>query len=185
MIYIEAPNREFPAAKKSIFLAGGITGCSDWQSKVKQQLEDLDIVLLNPRRKDFPIDDPNAAEEQIKWEHDMFLKADIIVFWFCKETLCPIVLFELGTHTMTHKPIIIGMDPDYERRQDVEIQTGLVRPDVDITYSLSDFSKSIKQIVKKESKHLAKIQTEFLKHAQIKEPDLIKKLESIFDHWMR
>ena len=170
MTYIEAPKRNFTKDKKSLFLAGGITDCPDWQRTIINSLNDLDVTIFNPRRKNFPINDPNAAQEQITWEFDMLRQADIIiVFWFCSETMCPIVLYELGAHSMTNKPIIIGLDPNYSRRQDVEIQTKLQRPDVKIVYSLDDLTKSIRaQITNKISsistmKHLTVINTEFLK----------------------
>ncbi len=146
MIYIEAPNYEFDPAKKSVFLAGGITDCPDWQTDIVKQLQDQDIVVFNPRRANFPIDDPNAAFEQIKWEHEMLRQADIIIFWFCHETMCPIVLYELGAHSMTDKPIIIGIDNDYSRKQDVEIQTQLVRPDIKIVYKLNDVVSELKRL---------------------------------------
>ena len=67
MIYQEAPNREktsFPY-KKSLFLAGGITGCPDWQKEMIHLLNDEPILIYSPRRKNFPIHNPNAAYEQI------------------------------------------------------------------------------------------------------------------------
>lgn len=147
MNYIEAPEWDFDLDdnKISVFLAGGITDCSDWQKTVTNQLQDLDITIYNPRRKNFPIDNPNAAFEQIKWEYSMLRKANIILFWFCPETMCPIVLYELGAHSMTDKTIVIGVDKNYERKQDVEIQTHLVRPDIKIFYSLDDTVNRLKQ----------------------------------------
>jgi hypothetical protein len=143
MIYVEAPNYVYPAGKK-IFLAGTIQGTiTDWQTEVTKTLSNLDIVVFNPRRKNFPIHDPSAAEKQITWEFRMLRQADIISFWFAKETLGPIVLFELGQHSMTQKLIVIGMDPAYPRRQDVEIQMKLIRPDIKIVYSLSDLAEEI------------------------------------------
>jgi hypothetical protein len=147
MIYVEAPERTFPASKKSIFLAGSIQGSSDWQVEVAKALKDFDIVVFNPRRKNFPIHDPSAAEEQITWEFRMLRQADMISFWFAKETLAPIVLFEYGAHTATQKPIVVGMDPKYPRRQDVEIQTKLVRPEIPITYSMEDFTNAISAMI--------------------------------------
>lgn len=147
MIYVEAPKKFFPKNKCSVFLAGGITQCPDWQTELTNQLKDQDVVVFNPRRANFPIDDPNAAFDQIKWEHEMLRQADIIIFWFCKETMCPIVLYELGAHSMTNKPIIIGVDPDYSRKQDVEVQTQLVRPDVKIVYSLNDLTSELKKMI--------------------------------------
>jgi hypothetical protein len=151
MIYIEAPNRPILRKIPSIFLAGGITDCPDHQSETIKNIESLDIVIFNPRRKNFPIKNPNAAYEQIKWEHDMLRATTIISMWLCKETLGPICLYELGAWSMTQKPLIVGMDPEYQRRQDVEIQTKLVRPDVPIVYSLKDLSNAIFEMYNKVS----------------------------------
>ena len=147
MIYIEAPKWDFDLDdnKINVFLAGGITDCPDWQKTVVNQLKDLDITVFNPRRANFPIDDPSASFKQIKWEYNMLRRANIIFFWFCPETMCPIVLYELGAHSMTDKTIVVGVDKNYERKQDVEIQTHLVRPDIKIFYSLNDTVNRLKQ----------------------------------------
>lgn len=142
MIYIEAPNTT-SSSKKSLFLAGSISETSNWQQNVIKEIELLDIVVFNPRRKNFDVDDPTAVEKQITWEFMHLRAADAISFWFAKETLGPIVLFELGAHMMTSKPIVVGIDPDYERKKDVEIQAKLVRPDIKIVYSLEKLSKEI------------------------------------------
>lgn len=142
MKYIEAP-RIYDIRKCSVFLAGGITNCPDWQQEMVSLLRDTELVLYNPRRADFPIGDPSAANKQIAWEHKYLRYARAIQFWFPKETICPIVLYELGAWSMTEKPIFVGVHPEYQRRQDVEIQTKLVRPDVQICYSLSDLAIQI------------------------------------------
>lgn len=143
MIYIEAP-KEYYGKGRSIFLAGGITGCRDWQSELVDLLKDEEITILNPRRKNFPDNNPKASEEQIKWEHIHLRKAKAISFWFPDETLCPICLYELGTWSMTNKQLFIGLDTGYKRRQDVELQTKLVRPEIEIVYSIDSLSKQIK-----------------------------------------
>lgn len=150
MRYFEAP-QEYTTERKSIFLAGGITGCPDWQQEVTQALEDLDVAFLNPRRKSFPIDDPTAAEGQIKWEFGHLRKATAILFWFPKDTLCPIVLYELGAWSMTNKPIFVGVEPGYQREPDVVIQTGLVRPTIQVVHSLSALCTQIRGWVALES----------------------------------
>jgi hypothetical protein len=121
----------------SLFLAGGITGCPDWQTEAVRVLSDVAVTLLNPRRPHFPIDDPAAAAEQIRWEHDALRQATAILFWFPAETLCPIALYELGAWSMTGKPLFVGTHPDYRRRTDVVIQTALARPDVTVVDSLA------------------------------------------------
>src|SRR5262245_48830305 len=136
MRYIEALTEYEPEGLPSLFLAGGITGCPGWQETVVRQLKEEAVVILNPRRANFPIDDPTAAQTQIKWEHRHLRKADAVLFWFPSETLCPITLYELGSWSMTTKPLFVGVHPDYQRRQDVEIQTRLVRPEVKVHYDL-------------------------------------------------
>lgn len=145
MQYIEAPKNVETSLKK-LFIAGSITGAPNWQKEVVDKIKDLDIAVYNPRRANFPIDDPDASLEQITWEHKYLNKADLISFWFSKETMAPIVLYELGAHSKTSKPIIVGMDPDYKRRQDVEIQTKLERPDVPVVYSLDNLVEEIFKI---------------------------------------
>ncbi len=147
MKYLEATTEYSKTVEneKSLFLGGGITNCPDWQSELIGLLKEDDLVLLNPRRANFPMGDPNASKEQIKWEYRHLRKADAIMFWFPKETLCPIVLYELGAHSMTNKPLFIGVHSDYARKLDVEIQTILVRPEIEIVYDLDSLSEQIKK----------------------------------------
>lgn len=137
---ITAPGRTLPSIGgiKSLFLAGGIMNCPEWQFGTADQLDGEHRVIFNPRRHDFPIDDPSAAQEQIKWEFDALRIADAILFWFPHETLCPIVLYELGAWNMTDKPLFVGVHPDYARKQDVNVQTELARHDVIVRDSLEE-----------------------------------------------
>lgn len=141
--YTAWPEPEGRRPMKSVFLAGGITGCPDWQREMRGLLCESGLAILNPRRRDFPIGDPDAARKQIEWEHRHLRKADLILFWFCAATLNPIVLYELGAWSMTRKPIAIGIEPGYARSQDVIIQTGLTRPDVLIHSSLRDLAIAV------------------------------------------
>jgi hypothetical protein len=145
MRVIEAPETaELKRGDRAVFLAGGITGCPGWQAEIIELLADTDLVLLNPRRKNFPIDDKGAAYKQIEWEYKHLRLADAVLFWFPWETLCPITLYELGAWSMANKDIFIGVHPDYQRRQDVEIQTKLVRPGIMVSYSLEDLAAQVK-----------------------------------------
>ena len=146
MLYIEAPDTIKNIGNRvSLFLAGGISNCSDWQAIIADKLKPLDLIVFNPRRKNFDAKNKDIEREQIEWEHRHLMISSIVSFWFCKDTLCPITLFELGkmsalVHTdggqLPFKPIIVGMDPDYKRRIDLEIQLPLIRPDIKIVYSL-------------------------------------------------
>ena len=144
MEYIESPKCYFPQeGETSVFLAGGITNCPDWQQQMSEMLSQTSLTVLNPRRANFPIEDPDAAQKQIEWEHAHLRKATAVLFWFPCETLCPIVLYELGAWSMTEKQIFVGSHPDYLRRQDVEIQTLLQRPEVAIQYSLHHLARLV------------------------------------------
>ena len=144
MKIITAPESYDDTETSKLFLAGGITDCPNWQQEAIKLLKDSQWQLLNPRRDDFPIGDPNAAQAQIEWEYGALRAADGILFWFPKETLCPIVLYELGCWSSKYALIFIGVHPKYQRRQDVEIQTKLVRPDIEIVYSLKKLCKQVK-----------------------------------------
>lgn len=122
-----------------VFLAGGITNCKFWQADVIERLEkvpDLDrLCVFNPRRDNFPMDDPNAAFEQIKWEFDRLQIMDIFSMFFAGgESDQPICLYELGRNLLTMfvkfpsdytDRLVITCDNAYRRKQDVIIQTGL------------------------------------------------------------
>lgn len=148
MKYLEAISKishDHLSTDPFVFMAGGITGCPDWQQEIRRMLEGTQIgTLLNPRRSNFPINDASAAETQIRWEAECLEKADAILFWFCSETIQPIVLYELGAWSMTDKPIFVGVHPNYARKQDVMIQTSIKRPDVVIVDSLEHLAQQVK-----------------------------------------
>jgi hypothetical protein len=152
MEHIQALAEYEGGALPAIFLAGGITGCPTWQNEMVSLLDGLPVVLLNPRRDHFPIDDPTAATTQIEWEHRHLRKADAVLFWFPCDTLCPITLYELGAWSVRRdeqglKPLFVGVHPQYPRRQDVEIQTRLARPEVVIRYQLPNLADAVRQWV--------------------------------------
>jgi Nucleoside 2-deoxyribosyltransferase like len=153
-IVITAPNEEYSIANANnikLFLAGGITNCPNWQSGLLKYLEDLDdLTIYNPRRPDFPINDPKASEAQITWEYLHLLNADVLVFWFSNGSLNPIVLFELEKYSLSStKPLVIGMDREYQRATDVIIQTQLSRPDIKEIYtSIPAMAQAIHELLK-------------------------------------
>jgi hypothetical protein len=119
----------------SVFLAGGITGCPDWQSEVIELLrEDINLrgsvgdnaYVLNPRRPDFDVNNHTLSEQQIRWEFEHINRADLMLFWFPAETLCPITLYELGRAVGSNKKVFIGIHPEYKRKFDLEVQCGLL-----------------------------------------------------------
>jgi hypothetical protein len=130
--------------RQSVFIAGGISGCRDWQSVVVERLKDRNVTLINPRREDYS-DSPEVAKEQIIWEHTYLGAATHVLFWFCEETLCPITLFELGAVlTKGEQEIFIGMDSGYKRKLDVFEQSRLREFDKEIRLSLDSFIEKVR-----------------------------------------
>ena len=142
MRHVEAPT-EYEGPAPSLYLAGGVTACDDWQGRVAELLAASDLVLLDPRRRNFPDGDPAAAEGQTRWEFRHLRRAAGRLFWFPAGTLRPMTLYELGAWSMRAGPLFVGVDPGYARRHDVEVQTGLARPDVRVVYSPEDLAEQV------------------------------------------
>lgn len=151
LLSVVAPQRDYPTPMKSVFLAGGISNCPDWQSKLISLLSGCkNLTIFSPRRPNYPMDDPNEAHIQIEWEYDHLKTADMIVVWFSKGSVNPIVLYELGiwVNARPDIPAFIGIDPGYERADDVIIQTKLARPEIQITNNLTLLAQQIEDYLK-------------------------------------
>lgn len=136
MIEIVAPLYQSvtPSSVIKVFVAGGISKCPDWQRQFLDHFKyHGQVAFYNPRREDFDINNTDMSAEQIEWEYIHLNEADLIVFWFPEETVCPITLLELGKALGQKKDIVVGTHPNYERRFDVIHQismTGLDIPEV-------------------------------------------------------
>lgn len=104
-----------------------------------------DFDIINPKRIswDDSRDNDEVSKEQIIWEKNYIDSSDYILFWFPKETLCPITLFELGAALHTKNIACIGIHPEYQRKLDIEVQTSLVNKNIPIKYSLDDMISSV------------------------------------------
>lgn len=130
--YIEAPQnwRRTMLEPPAVFLAGGITGCEDWQQDARRHLADHDVTVLNPRRADFDVTKGDSAAQQVRWEYEHLHRAEVTLFWFpaCDPsvTVQPIALFELGSAIAEYEArgrrFVVGADPTYPRRLDIELQ---------------------------------------------------------------
>lgn len=113
----------------SIFLAGGITKCRNWQQDAITYFSDTNLTIFNPRRDDFDVTNKDMEREQITWEYNKLRFVSLIVFWFSNETVQPITLFELGSALERQKSgkqkVYVGVDPQYVRKNDVIIQSYL------------------------------------------------------------
>ncbi|MFI8458526.1 nucleoside 2-deoxyribosyltransferase domain-containing protein [Kitasatospora sp. NPDC085464] len=138
MEYFEAPAEYHPGGRPAVFLAGGITGCPDWQATAARMFGDDEVAVLNPRRSSAT--SPIPVADQIAWEYRHLHRAAVVLFWFPRsvDSVQPIALYELGMHAGRGTPIAVGVDRNYLRRRDVEIQLSLARPELTIHHTLSD-----------------------------------------------
>lgn len=142
MRVITAPN-EYTRKDSDIccFLAGGISNCHDWQTEVIKILESMELggvnienlVIFNPRRKNFPGNDYKVAEQQIEWEYKLLEQADIFSIYFSSGSEQPICMYELGRNVLYQMQhgnnwadrIIISVEDGYKRKLDVNVQIKL------------------------------------------------------------
>lgn len=134
---ITAPSIEVPSYE-SVFLAGGITNCKDWQKDVIRSLESENITVFNPRQEAFDINDNDAGIRQIEWEFDRLEHMDIFSMYFCNSNSDqPICMYELGRNIIRmqnrfpcdwENRIVISVEDGYKRSTDVLVQTALCAP---------------------------------------------------------
>ncbi|KAL9643210.1 hypothetical protein ABK040_001698 [Willaertia magna] len=114
--------------------------------KEDQGMENVEekSLFFSWRRDDFDVSDLNQSKIQIEWEFEALHKVQAVSFWFCEETLCPITLYELGKISMLKDTkLFVGVHPNYKRKIDVEVQTKLIRPEVEIVYSIGELSEQV------------------------------------------
>ena len=126
-IVVKPPDTIEEDASQSVFLAGTIdNGISeDWQSTVETSLDDLNVVIFNPRRDEWDstweqsITNP-MFREQVEWELDGLERVDHIFMYFSPNSKSPITLLELGLMASSRKVIIV-CPQGFWRRGNIEI----------------------------------------------------------------
>lgn len=87
----------------------GYSCTDDWQENISG-LIDKKYKILNKQNDLF----------NVGWEHKMLQESNIILFWFSKDTECPITLYNLGVwSSQTLVPIVIAIHPEYKLRNEI------------------------------------------------------------------
>ncbi|OAQ59546.1 Zn(2)-C6 fungal-type DNA-binding domain-containing protein [Pochonia chlamydosporia 170] len=125
---VRAPSEETITGNKSVFLAGTTTAVDnvDWREKLSASLCEHPITIFNPNRPDWDStwrEDVNFApyREQVLWELDKQVKADLVVVYFHPATLAPISLLELGLSAQVPGKVIAIAPEGYAKRGNVQI----------------------------------------------------------------
>lgn len=135
----------------SLFLAGGISNCPNWQKPFVDFLQHRDVIILNPRRDEY---DPMMDQDQVTWEHDNIRKVSGHAFWFPAESVCPISLWHLGgivgrTNWKSDKRLFVGTDPKYPRAKNLKIQLLLTVPHVNVVSSLEELATLVQHWIRR------------------------------------
>ncbi len=134
------------AGERSIFLAGSIDmgRAEDWQKTLGDLLPHENLVLLNPRRKDWDISWEQRIENpvfkaQVKWELDGLERADLIVFYFAADSKSPITLLELGLFAHSGRAVVC-CPAEFWRKGNVDIVCQKYKiPQVDTLEALAQY----------------------------------------------
>lgn len=111
----------------TVFLAGSIEmgTAEDWQTEITNDLKDVDVTVLNPRRDDWDnswvqsIDNPQFRE-QVEWELGAMERSNLIAMYFSPGTKSPITLLEFGLHTR-YDSLIVCCPEGFWRKGNIDV----------------------------------------------------------------
>lgn len=139
----------------SVFLAGSIDlgVAHDWQAALIEDLSELDLVLLNPRRDAW--DHTWKAEasfppfrEQVEWELHGMEVADRIAFYFAPDSKAPITLLELGLAARQNKALVC-CPPGYWRKGNVDVVCA--HYGIPLLETLDELSSAIREFAERQT----------------------------------
>ena len=112
----------------TVFLSGSIEMGSaiPWQEALVQEMDNPNILFLNPRREDWDETWKQNIEneqfyEQVSWELNGLQLCDIAVVVFDPNTKSPITLMELGLLVGMNKLILVYCPEGFWRKGNVDI----------------------------------------------------------------
>lgn len=113
--------------ERAVFLAGSIEmgRAEDWQAQVERALDDLPVVVLNPRRDAWDASWEQSITNplfrgQVEWELEGLEHASVVAMYFAPTTQAPITLLELGLLARSGR-LVVCCPPGFWRRGNVEV----------------------------------------------------------------
>ena len=126
MQVITAPE-PFHIRYPSVFLAGSIEQdkAEKWQERLLHCLADVEITVLNPRRKAWNASWDQSIRhdefrKQVEWELSAMERADCIAMYFDPNTKAPVTMLELGLFAQSGK-LIVCCPEGFWRKGNVDI----------------------------------------------------------------
>lgn len=128
--------------KPHIFLGGAIDmgKAEEWQKRLIKDLEEYDVVLLNPRRDDFQMDAVQSKDnpyfrEQVEWELRMQAQADLCVYYIPAGSQSRITLLEIGLFCLNQDHVICCPE-GFDRKGNVDITAEYFDLNLQETYEM-------------------------------------------------
>lgn len=128
----------------SVFLGGGAGG-RDWRRTLIGLISDTTWVLLDPLTPPDFGDDGDALRRRTEWEFEHLGRATVKLFWFPADTPCMLSLFELGAWAKEDVPLVLGIEPGYQKRDELLLQMQLERPQLAIASTLHELAAHLKR----------------------------------------
>ena len=123
---IKAPN-PYKTDGFTIFLGGAIDQgeAEDWQAKVVEALEDLDVTILNPRRDNWDSSWEQDIEnkefrQQVEWELKAQEDASLVIYVLLEDSKGPVTMLEIG-HFAPDKDAVLCIEEGFYRQGNLDI----------------------------------------------------------------
>jgi hypothetical protein len=150
---VEAPVEHAPTPDRgaAVFLAGGTSGCPDRQRETRLRrghgCRGAVLAAYPGARR------PAAAHRQIVREHRQPYLADVILLSFAAATgVQSISSYESGTHATRGADMVVGADPGYLRRLDIEEQPALAWPGMTVYNCLTATVRAAAEAIRENGK---------------------------------
>jgi excisionase family DNA binding protein len=143
------------SAMPSVFLAGSIEmgAAEDWQARLTHALQDLDVLIFNPRRDEWDASWEQSLgnpqfREQVEWELAGLERATAVAMYFAPATKAPVTLLELGLCARSGK-VVVCCPEGYWRRGNIEVVCA--RYDLPLVASLDELTAEVRaRLVRRE-----------------------------------
>lgn len=116
-VRVHAPARFVDDGRLCVFLAGVL---GDWREEVVRDLQDLDVVIFDPVRKDWDstwvesVDDVRFVEQTL-WEFWRQAEAGLVLFYFgSAEADGVVTMMEFGLWAGTGRAVVLE-SPDFRK----------------------------------------------------------------------
>lgn len=125
---------------RNLFL-GGNMNLGSWIDNFLEKIDDLDILVYDPRRVGFS----SNPEAEIRWRNHYLSLAAKRLFWFANEDYYSIGMFELGRFAKSTDKLLIGCASHYRYAWHLESVMATVDPLFKISKDMDDLATQVKK----------------------------------------